>query len=134
MKTIDVQTAARQELVPIDEEVRQAVAELGVREGAVVLYSPHTTCAVTVNEGYDPEVRRDVSRFLGRLVPHGEPDFRHAEGNSDAHILTSLVGASETFLVEDGELQLGRWQNIFLAEFDGPRPRRLWIKALVAGR
>lgn len=134
MKTIDVQTTARQQLVPIDDSIHRAVAELGLRDGAVVLYSPHTTCAVTINEGYDPDVRRDVSGFLGRLVPHGERDFRHAEGNSDAHILTSLVGPSETLLVEDGELRLGRWQNIFLAEFDGPRQRRLWITALASAR
>ncbi len=130
MITIEVPTRTRRSLVPITDQVQRAVEELGLDEGAVLVYSPHTTCAVTINEGADPDVRGDISRFLGRLVPRDEPDFRHAEGNSDAHVLVTLVGPSELVPVRRGELALGRWQTLFLTEFDGPRPRRLWITAL----
>lgn len=134
MITIDVPTRSRRELVPITDRVQAAVTELALQDGAVLVYSPHTTCAVTINEGADPDVRGDVSRFLGRLVPRDEPDFRHAEGNSDAHVLVSLVGPSELVPVEGGRLRLGRWQTLFLTEFDGPRPRRLWLTGLSTQR
>jgi secondary thiamine-phosphate synthase enzyme len=133
MTTVDVTTSHRAELVPVTHVVQDAVTELGLREGAVLVYSPHTTCAPTINEGADPDVRGDIARFLGRLVPRDEPDFRHLEGNSDAHVLVSLVGPSLMVPVREGQLLLGRWQTLFLAEFDGPRDRRLWITALGSG-
>ena len=134
MKTIDVSTSQQAELVEVTRLVQGAVTDLGLEDGAVLIYSPHTTCAPTIIEGADPDVRGDISRFLGRLVPRSEPDFRHLEGNSDAHVLVSLVGPSVVVPGEGGRLRLGRWQTLFLAEFDGPRSRRLWITPLaVAG-
>jgi secondary thiamine-phosphate synthase enzyme len=91
------------------------------------LYVPHTTAAVMVNEGYDPDVARDMEAAFDRLIPH-KGDYRHAEGNSDSHIKTALVGTSETIWIENGSLALGRWQVIFFAEFDGPRSRHLHVK------
>ena len=129
MYTIEVPTSARRELVPITGPVRDALAEVGLQDGALLVASPHTTCGVTINEGADPDVRRDISTFLAELVPRSYP-FRHAEGNSDAHVLVSLVGSSVLIPVEGGRLRLGRWQEVFLAEFDGPRHRNLWITPL----
>ncbi len=103
----------------------------GWQHGFICIYSPHTTCAVTINEGYDPDVRHDMTRFLSHLVP-GNWGFNHAEGNSDAHIKTSLFGASCLVPVEDGRLALGQWQTIYLCEFDGPRVRRLFFSFIRA--
>ncbi|MDO5535962.1 MAG: secondary thiamine-phosphate synthase enzyme YjbQ [Desulfovibrionaceae bacterium] len=101
-----------------------ANADKGWKDGFVCVYSPHTTCAVTINEGYDPDVRTDMLAFFSKLVP-ANWGFRHAEGNSDAHIKTSLMGASCLVPVENGRLALGQWQTVYLCEFDGPRMRRL---------
>ena len=128
MRTIGIETRRARELVDVTRQVQAAIDDLD--DGAVVVYSPHTTCGVTINEGADPDVARDISRFLERLVPRDYPDFRHGEGNSDAHVLTSLVGSSVVVPVEGGQLRLGRWQTLYLAEFDGPRRRTLWIMPL----
>lgn len=130
MIKIAVRTGMPRQLVSITQRVEQALGETGLMEGAVLVYSPHTTCGVTINEGADPDVRGDITRFLARLVPRDEPDFRHLEGNSDAHVCVTLVGSSATIPVLDGRLQLGRWQTVFLAEFDGPRDRTLWLTPL----
>lgn len=128
---IAVDTTQREELVDITRAIRQKVRESGVRDGVAHLWSLHTTCALTVNEGADPDVARDIVAFLGRLVPrHG--DWRHAEGNSDSHVKTSLVGPGLTLLVEDGDLLLGTWQHVFLAEWDGPRTRELALLVVPA--
>ena len=123
-------TRAREELVDVTDAVRavvrEAVRAAGVEEGICLVFSPHTTCAVTVNEGWDPAVRGDALQLLGELVPR-ERDFAHAEGNSDSHIKSMLMGASALLPVAGGELKLGRWQAVFLCEFDGPRDRELWI-------
>ncbi len=132
MKIIDVPTRSRQQLVAVTREIQAAVDELDFHEGALMVHSPHTTCGVTINEGADPDVARDISGFLARLVPHGYRDFRHMEGNSDAHVLTTLVGSSVLVPVEEGRLCLGTWQTIYLAEFDGPRTRRLWLTPLAS--
>lgn len=121
---IEVRTREREEMVDITDLVQQRVAAAGVRQGVVHLWSLHTTCGITVNEGADPDVQRDIVTTLRRLVPrHG--DYRHGEGNSDSHLKTLFAGPGETLLVEDGRLLLGTWQRVFLCEWDGPRTRRL---------
>jgi len=132
MQIIDVKTRSRQELVAVTRAVQEAFDAMDLVDGALMVHSPHTTCGVTLNEGADPDVARDISRFLGRLVPHDEPDFRHMEGNSDAHVLTTLVGSSVLVPFEAGRLRLGRWQTLYLAEFDGPRTRHLWLTPLAS--
>lgn len=130
MRTIEVETSRREELVEIGGEVERAVREAGVEEGVVHLWALHTTCALTVNESADPSVAADIARKLGDLVPRDEPFYRHAEGNSDSHVKTSLFGPGLTLLLEGGRPVLGRWQGVFLAEWDGPRTRRVAVKAV----
>lgn len=125
--TIAIKTSRRTELVNITREVEKLVAESGCANGSCQLYVPHTTAGVIVNEGYDPDVARDMEVTLDTLIPQ-EGDYRHAEGNSDSHIKTALVGSSETVWIENGRLALGRWQAIFFCEFDGPRRRELRVK------
>ena len=123
-RRIEVETHDREELVDITEEVQARVHEAGILEGVIHLWSMHTTCAITVNEGADPDVQRDITVALRRLVPR-DGDYRHAEGNSDSHLKTLFTGPGETLLIEDGQLVLGTWQKVFLAEWDGPRRRRV---------
>jgi secondary thiamine-phosphate synthase enzyme len=127
--SFSVRTKSRTSLVDITGEVQEAATELGIEDGAVVVYVPHTTAAVTVNESADPDVARDLGDTLSKLVP-ASAGYRHAEGNSDGHVKSSLVGCSEIVLVEDGRLVLGTWQGIFFCEFDGPRARRVIVGAL----
>lgn len=129
METVEVRTESREEMVDVTSRVRELIRERGWRGGALVLYCPHTTAALTVNEGADPDVCRDVVAHLRRLVPH-QGDWRHAEGNSDAHLKTALVGPSLTLIVEDGQLLLGTWQRVFFCEYDGPRRRSFWVRWL----
>jgi len=107
--------------------IEAVVRESGCLEGVCHLYVPHTTAGVLINEGYDPDVARDMETALDKLVPRSG-NYAHAEGNSDSHIKTALVGSSETMHIEGGRLALGRWQAVFLAEFDGPRTRELRVK------
>lgn len=125
--TLFVKTARRTQLVDITHEVARAVSESGIQSGICHLYVPHTTAGLTINEGDDPEVARDIEATLDRLVPR-ESSYRHAEGNADAHIKSTLVGVSQTVWIEGGRLQLGRWQAIFFCEFDGPRQREVRLK------
>ena len=127
IQTIKVRTEKRTELRMVTREVESLVRASGVQAGVCHLYVPHTTAGVIVNEGYDPDVASDMEGAFDRLVPDS-PLFRHAEGNSDSHIKTALVGPSETVFIENGKLALGRWQQIFFAEFDGPRSRELHVK------
>ena len=131
MVALRVSTSQREQLVDVTAQVRQAVQTSGLQNGIVLVASPHTTCGVTVNEGWDPAVTADALGHLRELVPH-ERGFAHAEGNSDAHIKTMLIGTSAALPVAGGEVRLGRWQAIFLCEFDGPRDRELWVT--VTGR
>lgn len=124
-----MRTRSRACFVDITGEVQQAVAKLGISDGAVVVYVPHTTAAVTINESADPDVASDLNDALSRLIPESG-DYRHAEGNSDAHVKSSLVGCSETVLVEGGRLVLGTWQGVFFCEFDGPRTRNVVVGTL----
>ena len=124
---ISVRTSERYEFVSITGEVRRAVREASVEEGLCVISSTHTTAAVTVNEDYDRDVPRDLAAACEALVGSLDVSFEHAEGNSDSHFLTSLFGSSQQLSVRGGELDLGRWQGVFLAEFDGPRQRTVRV-------
>src|SRR5205807_127741 len=128
MATFQLQTRQRTELVEITAQVREALRHRGTSTGTCVVYCPHTTAAITVNENADPDVVHDILAWLNRAIPQRQPDFRHGEGNSDAHIKSSLVGTSATLLVEGGDLVLGRWQGIFFCEFDGPRTRTVHVQ------
>jgi len=129
VRTLGVKTSRRTELKNVTSEVQALVTESGCVDGICHLYVPHTTAGVLVNEGDDPAVARDIETTLDRLIPHAG-DYKHAEGNSDSHIKTALIGSSETVWIEKGKLALGRWQSIFFAEFDGPRTRELRVKIL----
>jgi secondary thiamine-phosphate synthase enzyme len=126
---ITVRTRSRNELVDITERVREILEQSAVREGICHVFVPHTTAAITVNEKADPDVARDIRETLSKLVPEGE-GYRHAEGNSDAHVKSSLVGVSVFVPVSGGDLLLGTWQAIFFCEFDGPRTRRCRVSIL----
>jgi len=126
--SFQVRTRAAQEVLDITPQVQEALVGLGMREGTVLLYCPHTTCALTLNEVADPDVRADVSRALAALVPR--IPFRHSEGNSPAHLLAALLGPSLVLPVEAGRLALGTWQGVYLCEFDGPRTRSVWLYPL----
>jgi len=130
MDSFEVQTRRRSEFVEITEPVRQSLARSGVRDGLAVVYCPHTTAAITINENADPDVVHDMLLWLDAAVPKDRPGFRHGEGNSDSHIKASLVGSSATVLVEDGRLVLGRWQGVYFCEFDGPRQRTVRVRWL----
>jgi secondary thiamine-phosphate synthase enzyme len=125
--TLTVKTSRRTELVNITAEVARRVAESGVTSGICYLSVPHTTAGMTINEGDDPDVARDIEAALDRIVPR-DAGYKHNEGNSDSHIKSSLVGVSQRVLIQDGQLVLGRWQAIFFCEFDGPRHRDVHLK------
>lgn len=129
MKEITVQTHSRFEMVDITAAVQKAAREEKIDSGIGLVYTPHTTAAVTINENADPDVPRDMLAALDRAVPLSV-NYRHAEGNSAAHVKSSLVGASEMVIIENGSLVLGTWQSIFFCEFDGPRTRKIMIKFL----
>lgn len=127
VRYINVRSKSRNEFVDITEMVQEVVKEAGITKGICYLYVPHTTAGITINEGADPSVQRDIINALSRLVPH-EMNYFHREGNADAHIKTTLVGSSLNVIVEEGKLLLGTWQSVFFCEFDGPRHRRIAIK------
>ena len=127
LKKLTVNTAQHTQLVNVTGLVRRAVAESGVREGICTVFVPHTTAGVTINENADPDVVRDLVSSLEKLVPW-EDGYRHAEGNSAAHLKASMMGFSQQLIVEGGELLLGTWQGIWFCEFDGPRRRSLYVK------
>jgi len=125
MEIIKVRSREREQLVEFTDEVRRRLKASGAREGVCTLYVQHTTAGLTINENADPDVPRDMLQHLRTLIPQHGMNFRHNEENSDAHIKTSLVGTSLTIPFHDGELLLGRWQGIFLCEFDGARERQV---------
>lgn len=126
MVELEIRTQSHSELRDITSQVQQAVSDQGVDGGVCHVFVPHTTAGLTLNENWDPDVRGDLVRALQAMVP--DVRFRHGEGNSPAHLLAGLVGAGQTLLVSGGKLVLGRWQGIYLAEFDGPRSRRVLVK------
>lgn len=126
-KALNVKSKSKTEFIDITEDIRSLVKESGVQHGVCHIYVPHTTAGVTINEGADPAVKRDIISTLNRLVPF-EGDYHHTEGNSAAHIKSTLVGTAQVVLIEDGKLLLGAWQSIYFCEFDGPRHRRVLVK------
>jgi len=128
MQTLTVSTRRRDEYVPITDRVRELVAAAGLRDGLVIVYVPHTTAGVTINENADPDVVHDTLRQLDTMVPWEQPFYRHGEGNSASHVKASMVGSSVTVIVDAGKLVLGTWQGIFLCEFDGPPERKVHVK------
>ena len=128
MKTLKVQSKQREEMIEITREVERLLPENG--EGVCVLFTQHTTCGLTINENADPDVKSDMLLFLKNTIPQFYEGFRHFEHNSDAHIKSSLVGASVTVPFENGKLLLGRWQGIYLCEFDGARERKVLVKII----
>lgn len=129
IKEIPIKSRSRTEFIDITDHVQNVVTELHVKNGVCYLYVPHTTAALTINEGADPSVRRDVEEQLIKLVPFNG-NYHHTEGNSAAHIKASLLGSSEIVFIEDGRLRLGTWQSIYFCEFDGPRNRRVSLKVI----
>ena len=125
--SIQVKTRSRTELVDITAAVQKEISNAGVKDGLCVVYVPHTTAGITINEGADPSVCTDITTKLNDLVPR-DAGYRHMEGNADSHIKASLMGSSVTVIVEGGRLVLGTWQKIFFCEFDGPRSRRVYLK------
>lgn len=130
MTRFTVRTKSRTELVEVTADVRAALKASGVTDGLCVVYCPHTTAAITVQENADPDVVHDMLLWLNQHIPKDVRGFRHAEGNSDSHIKASLVGPSVTLLVENGDLVFGTWQGIYFCEFDGPRTRTVMVQVL----
>jgi secondary thiamine-phosphate synthase enzyme len=129
LTVIEVKTHQSIEFVDITAEVKRFVADSGVQEGIILVYTPHTTAGITINENADPAVMADIRHFIRRLVPQ-ESYFTHMEGNSPSHIMSSFVGASETLIIDGGRLVLGTWQGIYFGEFDGPRTRKAYLKII----
>ncbi|MEQ8167922.1 MAG: secondary thiamine-phosphate synthase enzyme YjbQ [Candidatus Eremiobacterota bacterium] len=126
-ETFSVSTPSRVCMINIDSEVEKIIKKSGIKNGICVVFVPHTTAGVTINEGADPAVISDITDTMNKLIPVRE-QYRHMEGNSDAHIKTSLVGSSEHIIIEDGKPVMGTWQRIFFCEFDGPRNRKVYVK------
>ncbi len=129
LETITIRTRTRNELLDITHEVQKIVQKSGVKEGICVVYVPHTTAGVTVNENADPSVASDIRNTLSKLVPAGA-GYSHLEGNADSHIKSTIVGPSITLIVSEGRLVLGTWQGVFFCEFDGPRTRKVIVKVM----
>ena len=127
VKYINVKSKSRTEFIDITEMIQDVIKDEGITKGICCLYVPHTTAGVTINEGADPSVQRDIINALNRLIPH-EMNYSHREGNADAHIKSTLVGASLNLIIDEGKLLLGTWQAVFFCEFDGPRHRRIALK------
>jgi len=130
MFTLNVSTSSRFELIDITERIRAVVRKEKIANGLCHIFAPHTTAAITINENADPDVSQDIISILDRLIPLHGP-YLHREGNSAAHLKASLVGASETVMIENGRLVLGTWQGIYFCEFDGPRSRNVQIKFIL---
>ncbi len=126
---LTIKTKNRTEMIDITEQVQKVLRESKVQDGIVIVFVPHTTAAVTINENADPSVQHDILSELNRLIPFSGP-YQHTEGNSAAHIKSTLVSPSQFLLIEGGRLLLGTWQGIYFCEFDGPRSRKAWIKII----
>lgn len=127
---LSVKTHQRNQMIDITAEVAGCVSNSGIRSGIVIVFCPHTTAGITINENADPDVPHDILLTLEELIPHLRTGYRHNEGNSDAHVKSSLVGASEMICIENGKLKLGTWQGIFFCEFDGPRHRKVYLQIM----
>ena len=133
LQRLTVRTSARNQMIEVTELVAKVVTELGVVDGMAIVYVPHTTAAITINENADPDVKHDMLLKLSKMIPQHDAGYTHAEGNSDSHVKTSLVGNSVNVLVERGKLLLGQWQVIQFCEFDGPRQRQMLVKVVDFG-
>ena len=131
MKTaiLDIKTSQHTQMLDVTDKIRQAVRSSGVKDGICLVYVPHTTAAVTINENADPDVVRDFTMELDKIVPWDD-GYRHMEGNSAAHLKSSMIGFSDMIILENGRLMLGTWQGIYFCEFDGPRHRKLLVKIM----
>ncbi len=123
-----VRSRSREQMIDITGQINSLIGQSGIREGVVLVYCPHTTAGITINENADPDVVSDILMMLSKLVPSNMSGYRHSEGNSDAHIKSSIIGCSEQLLVKDSSLELGTWQGVFFCEFDGPRSRRVFVQ------
>ncbi|MFA6187287.1 MAG: secondary thiamine-phosphate synthase enzyme YjbQ [Phycisphaerae bacterium] len=126
--SFDVNTTARNQMIDITEKIQKTIFNSGISDGTITVYCPHTTAAITINENADPDVVHDILLTLSEIIPHRRTGYRHGEGNSDAHVKSSLVGCSETVIIQNAKLQLGTWQGIYFCEFDGPRRRTVHIQ------
>ncbi|MCD6236410.1 MAG: YjbQ family protein [Thermoplasmata archaeon] len=133
MREIEIMTKKRSEFIDITDKVQQVVNEEKLIDGYVIVFVPHTTAGITINEGADPSVRIDIERILSKIAPE-DSNYQHMEGNSDAHIKASLLGSSVTVLVKNGKLLLGTWQSIYLYEGDGPRRRKIYVECVSTER
>jgi len=129
MEEITVRSHHRNEMIDITDMIQQQIQKEGIKQGVAVVYVPHTTAGITINEGADPSVQRDLITTLNRLIPK-QGDYHHAEGNSDAHVKASLLGSSATIIIDNGSLVLGTWQHVFFYEADGPRTRKIYLSLL----
>lgn len=129
MKELTIKTSSKIQMIDITRQIQDLVRQSKLQQGICIVFVPHTTAAVTINENADPAVIHDIISELSKVIPQ-QDNYRHVEGNSAAHIKTTIVGCSQTVIIEDGRLQLGTWQSIFLCEFDGPRNRKVWVKII----
>lgn len=133
MHQLSLETSRKEEFLNITGKIRALVRDSGIRSGLALIFCPHTTCALTINEQADPDVQADLLMALRKIAPDNLP-YAHGEGNSPAHLKASLLGSSLSVLIENGELLLGTWQGVFLCEFDGPRHRKVWVRLLESGK
>jgi len=129
IKKLEIKTNSRAEIIDITDKIQKVISESKIKSGICIIYVPHTTAGITVNENYDPSVRLDILDYLEKIAPPSAK-YKHTEGNADSHIKTSVVGSSATLVIEDGKILLGSWQGIMFCEFDGPRGRKLIIKII----
>jgi secondary thiamine-phosphate synthase enzyme len=128
-EVIEIESKNREEMISITDKVSEIIRKAKIKEGICVIYVPHTTAGVTINEDADPSVKKDILNHLSKIIPYNE-SYSHIEGNADAHIKASIIGSSVNVIINNGELLLGRWQGIFFCEFDGPRRRKIYLKIL----
>jgi secondary thiamine-phosphate synthase enzyme len=128
---LTIRTHNRTELIDITPQVAKLVQQSKMQSGLLTLFAPHTTAAVTINENADPSVQHDILSELNRLIPFAGP-YQHTEGNSAAHVKSTLIGVSQTVFIEEGRMVLGTWQGLYFCEFDGPRSRKVWVKVIPA--
>ncbi|OGC78266.1 MAG: hypothetical protein A2145_05095 [candidate division Zixibacteria bacterium RBG_16_40_9] len=131
IKKLEIKTGSRTEVIDITDKIQKVISDSKIKSGICIIYVPHTTAGITVNENYDPSVRVDILEALEKIAPLSAR-YKHTEGNADSHIKTSMVGSSTTLLIEDSKILLGSWQGIMFCEFDGPRNRKLVVK-IIAG-
>jgi len=129
IKKLEIKTSKRNEIIDISDKIQKVISDSKIKEGVCVVYVPHTTAGIIVNENYDPSVGMDILDYLEKIAP-ASTRYKHTEGNADSHIKTSVVGSSATLVIEDGKVLLGNWQGIMFCEFDGPRNRNLVVKIL----